>query len=127
MNTNGQLIFSRTLFQRINARRSAIIFLLITGSINTVSANSITGEQVYMGACMVCHGDDGSGGMPGVPDLAGNIALFSGDDTSLINRIKEGIVTPGAPVSMPPNGGNPDLTEKQMELVLEYIRTILSE
>lgn len=127
MITNGQLIYAYALFQRFNAGQSVIIFLLITSSMTAASANSMTGEQVYMGACMVCHGDDGSGGMPGVPDLAGNKALFNGDDTSLITRIKEGIATPGAPVSMPPNGGNPDLTEKQMENTLEYLRMILSE
>lgn len=124
---NGQLLFVHTLYRRINVVQSVIIFLLMTGSINTVSANPVTGEQVYMGSCMVCHGDDGSGGMPGVPDLSGNKALFNGDEASLITRIKEGIATPGAPVSMPPNGGNPDLTETQMELALEYLRNILSE
>ncbi|NIA02612.1 MAG: c-type cytochrome [Planctomycetia bacterium] len=127
MINNGQLISVQMFYRHINARKSAIIFLLMTGTMNTVSASPMSGEQVYIGSCMVCHGDDGSGGMPGVPDLTGNKALFNGDDASLITRIKAGIVTPGAPVSMPPNGGNPDLTEQQMELALEYLRKILSE
>ena len=123
----GQLLFVYALQRRICVVQSVIIFLMMTGPMSTVSANPVTGEQVYLGSCMVCHGDDGSGGMPGVPDLAGNNALFNGDEASLITRIKEGIATPGALVSMPPNGGNPDLTEEQMVLALEYLRNILSE
>lgn len=123
----GQLLFVLILYRRINVERSVIFFLLMTGSMNNVMASPMTGEQVYMGSCMVCHGDDGSGGMPGVPDLTGNKALFNGDETLLVSRIKAGIATPGAAVSMPPNGGNPDLTVQQIELVLEYLRNILTE
>jgi mono/diheme cytochrome c family protein len=124
---NWPMISVQMLFRYIYAGKSVIIFLLLISSNNAISAETMTGEQVYIGSCMVCHGDDGSGGMPGVPDLAENKTLSDGDEVLLITRIKEGIATPGAPVSMPPNGGNPDLTEQQLKLALEYIQKILSE
>jgi mono/diheme cytochrome c family protein len=127
MNRDGQKISAHTSFKHVNAGKLSIIFLLVTGTTDADSNNPMSGEQVYVQTCMVCHGDDGSGGMPGVPDLAGNKALFAGDDRALIERLKMGIVTPGAPVSMPPNGGNPELTEQQMKMALEYTREILSE
>ena len=55
-----QLLFVYALQQRIYVVQSAIIFMLMTSLMNTVSANPVTGEQVYLGSCMVCHGDDGS-------------------------------------------------------------------
>jgi mono/diheme cytochrome c family protein len=93
---------------------------------NTGFSSSLTGQQVYLQACLVCHGDDGTGGMPGVPDLSGNKALFE-DQERLLSRMKQGISTPGAPVTMPPNGGNPDLTEDQIKAALDYLRAILSQ
>ncbi|MFH1820201.1 MAG: cytochrome c, partial [Pseudomonadota bacterium] len=29
------------------------------------------GQAVYNGTCIACHGSDGTGSLPGVPDLTG--------------------------------------------------------
>ena len=45
----------------------SFIFVFIT-NVNAASQ----GEKLYQLNCMVCHGDDGSGAMSGVKDLAEN-------------------------------------------------------
>jgi mono/diheme cytochrome c family protein len=127
MNLSKQAIIACNFYRHANAGNLGICILLIASTTVVSSADTLSGEQVYVQTCMVCHGDDGTGGMPGVPDLSGNKSLFSDDDRALIESLKMGIVTPGAPVVMPPNGGNPDLTEQQMQLALDYLRDILSE
>ena len=82
------------------------LFCLYFSGLNAVTL----GEELYMKNCMVCHADDGSGAMPGVVDLDENKAWSTIDEKILINRLKQGIQKPGAAISMPAKGGNPDLT-----------------
>jgi len=93
---------------------------------NMVGANPLSPEQLYQQSCLVCHGDDGSGNMPGVPDLADSKTLSENDDAFLLGRIKAGIQTPGN-IVMPPKGGNPALTDEQLLSVLRYVRQLLNE
>ena len=37
--------------------------------------------------------------------------------------IRDGLVTPGKPLSMPPKGGNPSLTDEEIRAVLDYLRS----
>lgn len=81
-----------------------------------------SGQQLYMQNCMVCHADDGSGGMPGVADLTENRNWSTISEEKLLERIKQGIALPGAAVTMPPNGGNPDLSDSDLKLIIKYMR-----
>ena len=96
---------------------SCFVFLYSTG----VKADSV-GEQLYMQNCMVCHADDGSGAMPGVLDLDENRAWSLIDDETLLTRLKQGIQKPGASISMPAKGGNPNLTDKDLKEIINYMR-----
>jgi mono/diheme cytochrome c family protein len=58
------------------------------------------GEVVYKGTCIACHGGDGSGSLPGVPDLAGKTGPLSQDDAVVIERMAEGFLLPGSPMAM---------------------------
>ncbi|MHB1084876.1 MAG: c-type cytochrome [Thiobacillus sp.] len=80
------------------------------------------GAAVFNGTCIACHGSDGSGSLPGVPDLIGNNGLLSQDDTVLLKRMTEGFQSPGAAMAMPPRGGDPGLTDADMQAVLNYMR-----
>ncbi|MCW8955974.1 MAG: cytochrome c [Gammaproteobacteria bacterium] len=91
-----------------------------------VDAAELSGEQIYMQTCIVCHGDDGSGNMPGVPDLADNKQLLTEKDSVIVERIKAGIQSPGN-LSMPARGGNPDLTDEQLLSVLVYVKQLIQE
>ena len=91
------------------------------------------GKQVYQETCIACHGDDGKGTLPGVPNLTRKEGLShtSHSDFALfkhVEHVEYGLKTPGASMAMPPKGGNPSLTEKDVKDVLIYMRGIfLSE
>lgn len=82
----------------------------------------MSGEQLYMQNCMVCHADDGSGAMPGVADLTENKAWSTIEEGSLLAKLKNGIQKKGATMSMPAKGGNPDLTDDDLKRIIHYMR-----
>jgi len=82
------------------------------------------GEQLYLQNCMVCHADDGSGAMPGVIDLVKNNSWSTISTTLLLDRLKQDIQTPGTTVMMPPKGGNPDLSDKDILSIIFFMRKI---
>jgi mono/diheme cytochrome c family protein len=79
----------------------------------------LSGEQVYSGTCIACHGADGNGAIPGVPVLFERLVKT---DETLFKHIKEGFQSPGSTLAMPALGGNPDLADKDIENVLGYLR-----
>lgn len=104
--------------------------LLITGLLVVmplVHAETLSAEQIYMQNCMVCHASDGSGAMPGVSDMTENKRLFSESEEVLVDRMKQGIQVKGAPLSMPPKGGNPNLTDSELLKALKHLKKIVKE
>lgn len=83
-------------------------------------------ERIYLNICVVCHGDDGSGNMPGVPDLADSDSLFSDSEEEIMARMKSGIQKPGS-IAMPPKGGDPGLTDEQLRSLLRYVRKLVRQ
>ncbi len=82
----------------------------------------VHGKEIFSQTCIACHGADGKGTIPGVPDLtAADGRLVNPDDLLLTNIIK-GYQSEGSLMAMPPMGGNPDLTEQDMADVLAYMR-----
>ena len=82
-------------------------------------------EQSYFQNCALCHADDGTGAMPGAPDLLTNSGWAKDTDAVLLKRIQQGIKTAGSP-GMPPNAGNPALTERDVLLSIRYLRSLLA-
>ncbi len=78
------------------------------------------GEAVYMDTCVLCHGEDGTGSIPGAADLSARPGALSKSDDELAKSIVEGVAD--APIPMPPNGGNPALTEDDVRAVIAYLR-----
>ena len=91
------------------------------------------GKRVYQGTCIACHGDDGRGALPGVPDLTRmeGFESTSHSDFALfkhVEHVEHGVKKPGDPMAMPPKGGNPALTEEDIRDALIYMRAkFLSE
>ncbi len=80
------------------------------------------GKAVFGQTCIACHGVDGKGVLPGVPDFTAAGGALSKSDPILLQHIVNGFQSPGSPMAMPPRGGNPQLTDKDLHEALEYIR-----
>jgi len=99
------------------------LFFLCFVFIYTTAVNSAPrGENLYMHNCMVCHAADGTGAMPGVPDLEENSAWSTMNEIKLLTRLKQGIQKSDANIGMPAKGGNLDLTDKDLNEIIKYMR-----
>jgi mono/diheme cytochrome c family protein len=81
------------------------------------------GRADYERLCMVCHGEDGAGAMPGMPDLSGEDGVLAKDDEVLLQVIRDGRPAAAGSLSMPAKGGEPDLTEQDIRDILNYMRS----
>ena len=81
-----------------------------------------TGKQIYHQTCIACHGSEGTGGLPGVPYFTDADGPLSKSDEILTQSILNGFRSPGSPMAMPAKGGNPNLTEADVNVVLGYLR-----
>ena len=93
-----------------------------SASLSAAADDAGRGEGVYNGTCVACHGGDGSGSLPGVPDLAGKTGPLSQDDAVVLKRMAEGFPSSGSSMAMPPRGGDPALTDADLKAVLKYMR-----
>lgn len=100
----------------------AMVAAWLLGLPLTVPAGEGRGGAVYQQFCLACHGADGAGMMPGVPDFTEPNGTLTKPDSELLRNIITGIQSPGSPLAMPPKGGNPALTETQLMEALKYIR-----
>ena len=80
------------------------------------------GKEIYSQTCVACHGANGKGTIPGVPDLTAADGRLNNPDYVLLLNIVKGYQSEGSLMAMPPKGGNPDLTEQDMADVLAYMR-----
>lgn len=81
-----------------------------------------SGERLYLRNCAVCHGPEGEGAMPGVPDLTARPGPLDRPDDTLVRRVREGIRGPDGSVLMPAGGGNASLTAAQVRAIVGFMR-----
>ncbi len=109
-------------FLSIAAAAMALAISAAAGPARSASAPDLDeGRQVYRHTCIVCHGATGKGTFPGMPDFRQKGGVLSQKDGVLLDRIEHGFRSAGASMAMPPKGGNPSLTERQLEDVLAYL------
>jgi len=80
------------------------------------------GKALYSTTCVACHGANGKGAFPGVPDLGPRMTMT---DADLTNSILNGMQSKGSPIAMPAKGGNPALTPADAAALVVYLRTQL--
>ena len=90
-----------------------------------VLSGVLSGEEVYFQNCVFCHGDDATGNMPGVPDLATQSGWREYSEDEMVARLMKGVQNPGSSQAMPPAGGNPDLTAPQVRGAFRFMRDTL--
>lgn len=86
------------------------------------ASNGTDGEAVYRRNCQACHGANGRGALPGVPNFTHPRGPLVKSDVELMRSIRAGLQSPGAAMAMPAKGGNPSLNEKELQAVLKFIR-----
>lgn len=101
--------------------RAVAVAALVAAAAVAVQAQD-RGGAVYAQHCLACHGSDGAGMTPGVPDLTDPAGVLAKPDPMLLRSLLEGVQKPGAPMAMPPKGGNPALTDADMRAVLAFLR-----
>ena len=87
------------------------------------ASSGLDGAQIYRQTCQACHGANGEGVLPGVPDYQERL---SKSDATLLDHITNGFQSPGSPMAMPAKGGNSALTGADIKAVLAYIRKSFS-
>ena len=103
--------------------RSLAIVALASFVTPAFASGSEVGENVYAQTCIACHAANGKGAIPGVSDFTKADGPLDKSDDTLFASIRDGLVTPGKPLSMPPKGGNPSLTDEEIQAVIEYLRS----
>jgi len=88
-----------------------------------LKGNLENGKKVFMTTCFACHGMDGKGAIPGVPDFTKSSDRFAQPDSVLLNHVINGFQSPGSMMPMPPKGGNANLTEQDIFDAITYIRS----
>lgn len=86
-------------------------------------AASRDGAELFQAStCIACHGPDGKGMVPGVPDFtAEGSSLVTKSRAELSNSVLNGIQSPSSPLAMPPKGGDPNLTVADIQALLDFM------
>jgi len=110
-------------------RSSFLIASLVAGSFAysggaaAQAASVEAGEKLYNSStCVACHGADGKGKLPGVPDFTKSDGRLTKSDDVLVTNIMEGFKSPGSSMAMPAKGGISSLTKEQAEAIVLYMR-----
>lgn len=100
------------------------------GTTNTaaVVGDAANGKKLFTSSCSSCHGPDAKG-LPGLgKDLVTSQFVASQTDPELLAFIKKGRPASDpantTQVDMPPKGGNPALTDANLDDIIAYIRSI---
>lgn len=99
-----------------------------TGTTAASSGGGGDGAKLYGATCAACHGKDAKG-MPNLgKDLTTSEFAIGLSDADLVKFLKEGRSTDDPAnttgVAMPPKGGNPALTDADLESIVAYLRTL---
>jgi disulfide bond formation protein DsbB len=93
-----------------------------------VSGDATAGQELFTATCSACHGPEGEG-VPNLgKDMTASEFIAGKSDEELIAFIKVGrdpsdpLNTTG--VAMPPKGGNPALSDEDLQDIVTFIRTI---
>ena len=96
--------------------------------LEAVAETAVPGEALFKVTCPVCHGADAKG-VPGLgKDMTTSAFIESQSDAEMVEFIKRGrladdpLNTTG--VAMPPKGANVALTDAEIQLIVEYIRSL---
>jgi disulfide bond formation protein DsbB len=99
------------------------------GGGETASSEDVAqGHQLFKGTCATCHGPDGFGVPRLGKDLHDNEFVKAQSDEELLAFLKQGRPASHPDnergVDMPPKGGNPAITDEELALIVQYMRSL---
>lgn len=89
----------------------------------SADVSSLSGQQLYDRACIACHGKNGQGAIPGVPNFNDPKGPLSKTDAQLELSILQGVQRPNTPLAMPPQGGDSSVGPEEAHQLVEYLRS----
>jgi mono/diheme cytochrome c family protein len=103
----------------------ALLYFVSTGAVfadcGFTGGDWKKGDKIFHETCVACHGEDGKGAIPGAPDFTKKGGVLSQPHKVIAEHIKNGFQAPGAPMAMPPRGGNPSLSDQDIKDVHAYL------
>lgn len=100
-----------------------IMLSVVVLAAGNVGADELArGKAVYEQTCIACHGAKGKSSIPGVVNLTQKGGPLMKSDKEIFSSIRDGLQRPGATMTMPPKGGNPNLTDQDIGAVLQFLR-----
>ena len=92
------------------------------------AGDPVDGKKTYGSLCVACHGEDARGVEGLGRDLVTSEFMANSTDDELVEFIQVGrpVTDPDniTGVDMPPRGGNPALTDEDIENIVAYLRTL---
>ncbi len=79
------------------------------------------GKLLFNKNCTACHGSNGKGAIPPVPDMTKKNGRLSKPRKLLIDHALNGFRSKGSYMKMPPKGGNPRLSKKDIVAIIDYM------
>ncbi|NOX52071.1 MAG: cytochrome c [Gammaproteobacteria bacterium] len=105
-------------------RFATLLMLMVSASwVLADEASIATGKKLYGQTCIACHGANGRGAIPGVADLTKRDGALAKSDDELMKNITKGLQNPGSMLAMPAKGGNPTLSDADVQALLVYLRS----
>lgn len=89
--------------------------------VNPIEVNEKTleaGKNIYLQRCAACHGANGKGAYPGMPDLTDHEMMAEMSEAVMFQKVSEGVKG----TSMPP--WEDILTEEERWMVINYLNTM---
>ncbi|MBL4799424.1 MAG: cytochrome c [Oleispira sp.] len=112
-----------TFLQGSNAKMEKATSVISKPLMGSTTANQ-SGKSIYENNCVACHGVEGKGALPGVPDFTAKNGRLSKSDGELLSNIITGFQSPGNSMSMPPRGGNSQLSVDDLNAALKHIKKL---
>lgn len=107
--------------------KSVYVFLIFVAFYSFNARAAASGMDLYLQNCSVCHGDDGSGAMPGVSELTKSGEWIAISNKRLLDSINKGITKSSSPLPMPPKGGNSNLKDQEILSIIKYMKIEFSK
>ena len=97
-------------------------------AVASIELTDHAGYQLYVASCAACHGQGAEGieglGLP----LSTSGFVLGASDTDMVTFIKTGrpLWDPSntTGLDMPPKGGNPAITDAQLQVIVDYLRAL---